>query len=160
MSRHWGPLAAVVRRWRLVLLVASPLALAAPVRALAQDAADETPPPPLPLQEIVGREQATDPWSLNVVSVRCTSFYIAAAAAARDEHPEIADQYEENAELFLRRAVALSRENKDVVINGLTRLSRIYFVLSEQARGASGDPFDHPLLRADFDFCARLAQQT
>ena len=160
MSTRWASLTVVVRRWRLLLLLSSLLAWAAAVPAQAQDAADETPPPPIPLHEIVAREQATNPWSLDVVTVRCTSFYISAAAVARDEHPEIADQYEENAELFLRRAIALSRDNKDVVINGLTRLSRMYYVLSEQARDANGDPFDHPLLRADFDFCARLAQQT
>jgi hypothetical protein len=160
MSKRPGLLAAVARRWRLVLLLSSPLALTVPGHTLAQDAAEEAPEPPLTLPEIVAREQASDPWSLKIVTVRCTSFYISAAAVERDEHPEIANQYEENAELFLGRALSMSRENRDILINGLTRLSRMYYVLSEAARDANGDPFDHPLLRADLDFCARLAQQS
>ena len=34
------------------------------------------------------------------------------------------------------QAMAMSRENKDILINGLTRLSRMYYVLAEAARDA------------------------
>lgn len=127
--------------------------------AIAEEPVSGRAPEPSPLSDIVAREQARDPWSLPVVSIRCTSFYISASAVEKEERPAIADQYEENAERFLARLLALSDDNKERLIAQMTRLSRMYYVLSLSALEASGDPMEHPLLRADFDFCARLARQ-
>ena len=109
------------------------------------------------LEDIVSKSQNEDPWSLRVVSIRCTSFYISDSAMEKEDRPALAAQYEENAELFLSKALALSREDKEILIGHLTRLSRMYYVLSQAARDSSGDPFEHPLLRADLRFCMRLA---
>lgn len=128
--------------------------------AAAQDGAPEAAPQPDPLAEIVTREQASDPWTVPVVSLRCTSFYISAAAIEKEERPAIANQYEANAEVFLSRAVVLSGQKKDRLIAQMTRLSRMYYMLAQTALESSGDPMGHPLLQADFDFCARLARQS
>ncbi len=109
------------------------------------------------LEDIVADNKVSDPWSLRVVSIRCTSFYISASAMEKEDRPALAAQYEENAELFLSRALALSREDKEILLGHLTRLARMYYVLSQTARDSSGDPFEHPLLRADLRFCMRLA---
>ena len=149
---------AVMRRCRCWVLL---MGLAVPAfGAAAQDEPPEAAPEPAPLADIVTREQASDPWAVPAVSLRCTSFYISAAAMEKEERPAIADQYEANAEVFLSRAIALSRQNKDRLIAQMTRLSRMYYLLSQAALEGKGDPMDHPLLRADFDFCSRLARQS
>ena len=140
------------------MLLAAVLAPVVGFGVAAQEAEPTAEPPPL--AEIVEQEHASDPWSLPIVSLRCTSFYISAAAMEKEERPAIADQYEANAEVFLSRAVALSRQKKDRLIAQMTRLSRMYYVLSQAAQETRGDPMEHPLLRADFDFCSRLARQS
>lgn len=141
-------------------VIAGLLAASLSASAAAQDDPSERAPEPPPLFDIVARAQATDPWAVPIVSVRCTSFYISAAAIEKEERPAIADQYEANAEIFLSRAVALSREKKDVLVSQVTRLSRTYYLLAQAAQETAGDAMGHPLLRADFDFCARLARQS
>lgn len=142
-------------------VIAGMLAACLAAGAAAQDDPSErAPEPPPPLADIVTRAQATDPWAVPIVSVRCTSFYISAAAIEKEERPAIADQYEANAEVFLSRAVALSREKKDVLVSQVTRLSRTYYLLAQAAQETGGNAMGHPLLRADFDFCARLARQS
>jgi len=152
MDRRSGAVAAFLgRRFALSLacLLLLPLAGELAAQSPNQDGTA--------LEDIVSGHQGGDPWSLRVVSIRCTSFYISASAMEKEDRPALAAQYEENAELFLSKALAMSREDKEILIGHLTRLARMYYVLSQAARDSSGDPFEHPLLRADLRFCMRLA---
>lgn len=112
-----------------------------------------------PLEEIARRMPTAEGAGLRLVSVRCTSFYISASAMEKEDRPALASQYEENAELFLTKALAVSREDREILIGHLTRLSRMYYLLAQSARDSTGDMFEHPLMRADLDFCMRLARQ-
>lgn len=158
MVHRSGAVAAFVRR-RLALLLAGPLFALAATDVSADGTSLEVQQDGRSLEDIAARNRHSDPWSLRVVTIRCTSFYISASAVERESRPALAAQYEENAALFLARAVVQSRDEKEILIGHLTRLSRMYYVMSQAAREASDDPYEHPLLRADLRFCTRLASQ-
>ena len=112
-----------------------------------------------PLEEIARKMTVTEGAGLRLVSIRCTSFYITASAMEKEDRPELATKYEETAEQFMVKAVALSREDKEILIKSLTRISRMYYGIAQSARDSKGDMFEDPLMRSDLGFCMRLASQ-